>query len=95
MAMEKQFKMSIHQKPTGELYITTEHLNSTGSVGIKRGEYLPKNRVLIYPAIWGKRKAAEILTRSILEQQEKIISQATQYRSELQDLMKIVEGMED
>jgi hypothetical protein len=50
---------------------------------------------LLYPTKWGKRKAAMRLIDSVVDEQERIIANATAYRDALVELRVEVDGWVD
>ena len=84
---ETQEVMYLHEKD-GVWYILSE----PKSPGLVKKEYIPMGNRLVYPKKWGRKKAAEVLLRSLIEDNERICQVA---KEKLEILVKLKEEVKD
>jgi len=66
-------------------------LSEPKSSGLVKKEYLPIGNRLVYPKKWGRKKAAEVLLQSLIDDNERTKSQAEERLEYLYKLNKEVE----
>ena len=84
---ETQEVMYLHEKD-GVWYILSE----PKSPGLVRKEYIPMGNRLVYPKKWGRKRAAEVLLNSLIEDNERICQVA---KEKLEILVKLKEEVKD
>lgn len=84
---ETQEVMYLHEKD-GVWYILSE----PKSPGLVKKEYIPMGNRLVYPKKWGRKKAAEVLLSSLIEDNERICQVA---KEKLEILVKLKEEVKD
>jgi len=78
---ETQEVMYLHEKD-GVWYILSE----PKSPGLVKKEYIPMGNRLVYPKKWGRKRAAEVLLSSLIEDNERICQVA---KEKLEILVKL------
>jgi len=66
-------------------------LSEPKSSGLVKKEYIPIGNRLVYPKKWGRKKAAEVLLQSLIDDNERTKSQAEERLEYLYKLNKEVE----
>jgi len=66
-------------------------LSEPKSSGLVKKEYIPIGNRLVYPKKWGRKKAAEVLLKSLIDDNERTKSQAEERLEYLYKLNKEVE----
>ena len=66
-------------------------LSEPKSSGLVKKEYLPIGNRLVYPKKWGRKKAAEVLLQSLIDDNERTKSQTEERLEYLYKLNKEVE----
>lgn len=84
---ETQEVMYLHEKD-GVWYILSE----PKSPGLVKKEYIPMGNRLVYPKKWGRKKAAEVLLSSLIEDNERTCQVA---KEKLEILVKLKEEVKD
>ena len=84
---ETQEVMYLHEKD-GVWYILSE----PKSPGLVKKEYIPMGNRLVYPKKWGRKKAAEVLLSSLIEDNERICQVA---KEKLEILVKLKDEVKD
>jgi hypothetical protein len=84
---ETQEVMYLHEKD-GVWYILSE----PKSPGLVKKEYIPMGNRLVYPKKWGRKRAAEVLLSSLIEDNERICQVA---KEKLEILVKLKEEVKD
>ena len=85
--MEVQHRAAIDKTKDGKYYVWFEPIGGiTDHIGMVRNSYPVVGNRLLHPKKWGNRKAALILTEHIIEEQKRIISQAQEYLSGIEQL---------
>jgi len=79
--------MYLHEKD-GVWYILSE----PKSPGLVKKEYIPMGNRLVYPKKWGRKRAAEVLLSSLIEDNERICLVA---KEKLEILVKLKEEVKD
>jgi hypothetical protein len=84
---ETQEVMYLHEKD-GVWYILSE----PKSPGLVKKEYIPMGNRLVYPKKWGRKRAAEVLLSSLIEDNERICQVA---KEKLEILVKLKDEVND
>jgi len=84
---ETQEVMYLHEEK-GKWYILSE----PKSPGLVKKEYIPMGNRLVYPKKWGRKRAAEVLLSSLIEDNERICQVA---KEKLEILVKLKEEVKD
>ena len=84
---ETQEVMYLREKD-GVWYILSE----PKSPGLVKKEYIPMGNRLVYPKKWGRKRAAEVLLSSLIEDNERICQVA---KEKLEILVKLKEEVKD
>jgi len=67
-------------------------LSEPKSPGLVKKEYIPMGNRLVYPKKWGRKRAAEVLLSSLIEDNERICQVA---KEKLEILVKLKEEVKD